>query len=256
MPIDVTPANPNDDAAVCGGNGDPRKPGDGVLNFNQDNNTVADGSVPFNDKEYIAAGPRPSGVSPQCFAPITKRVRTCASNAVGVDRVYVTWSLFNTFASIDTANVNIVLSYLTIGASRGRRRRSSAARRLCLSFPTPAQANRCNLNQFSVPTVHPTTGALYVGFENFNTPDENEYLVTRSLNGGQTFIAPASLPRSTMLTTQQPATARRATATDRTATSAVNAGVMCSPTRASGSTRAGTSSLTSAAASGPTTCTS
>jgi len=191
VPIDVTPANPNDDAAVCGGNGDPRKPGDGVLNFNQDNNTVADGSVPFNDKEYIAAGPRPSGVSPQCFAPITKRVRTCASNAVGVDRVYVTWSLFNTFASIDTANVNIVLSYSDDrGQSWSPPKVISGAAPFCLSFPTPAQANRCNLNQFSVPTVHPTTGALYVGFENFNTPDENQYLVTRSLNGGQTFIAP------------------------------------------------------------------
>ena len=41
-----------------------------------------------------------------------------------------------------------------------------------------------------MPTVHPTTGLLGVAFENFNTPDENQYLFVRSTNGGNTFQGP------------------------------------------------------------------
>jgi len=52
-----------DATAVCGGPGDPRQPGDGTVNFIQDNDAVLNGSVPGNDKEWISAGPRPSGVS-------------------------------------------------------------------------------------------------------------------------------------------------------------------------------------------------
>ena len=40
-------------------------------------------------------------------------------------------------------------------------------------------------NQFSVPTVSPETGHLYVAFENFNTPDENQWFVVRSSDGGR-----------------------------------------------------------------------
>jgi len=38
--------------------------------------------------------------------------------------------------------------------------------------------------------VNPTTGELWVAFENFNTPDENQYLVVRSTDGGATFQGP------------------------------------------------------------------
>jgi len=47
---------------ACGGPGDVRQPGDGTVNFVQDNDTVLNGSVPTNDKEWITAGPRPAGV--------------------------------------------------------------------------------------------------------------------------------------------------------------------------------------------------
>ena len=42
----------------------------------------------------------------------------------------------------------------------------------------------CDDNQFSVPTVSPKTGHLYVAFENFDTADENQWLVVRSTDGG------------------------------------------------------------------------
>src|SRR4051812_37575510 len=67
----VAIAGPNsqtpDQGAVCGGNGDPRYPGDGTVNFVQDNDQQANASVPFNDKEWGTAGPRPAGVTPVCF---------------------------------------------------------------------------------------------------------------------------------------------------------------------------------------------
>jgi hypothetical protein len=53
-----------------------------------------------------------------------------------------------------------------------------------------AVAGACDLNQYSVPTTNPTTGHLYVAFENFNTADENQYLLVRSRDGGQTFEGP------------------------------------------------------------------
>jgi hypothetical protein len=41
-----------------------------------------------------------------------------------------------------------------------------------------------------VPTVSPQTRVLYVAFENFNTPDEHQWVVVRSSDGGQTFQGP------------------------------------------------------------------
>jgi len=38
--------------------------------------------------------------------------------------------------------------------------------------------------------VNPHTGHLYVAFENFDTPDENQWLVVRSKDGGATFEGP------------------------------------------------------------------
>jgi hypothetical protein len=57
----------------------------------------------------------------------------------------------------------------------------------CLGLAAP---NACDNNQGSQPVVNPTTGYLYVSFENFNTPDENQYLLVRSRDGGQTFEGP------------------------------------------------------------------
>lgn len=179
--------NGTDAGAVCGGNGDPRVPGDGVVANNQDNDFVLNGSVPAHDKEYIAAGPRPAGVSPVCFAPISKTAIPagkpgCPNAIIGVDRLYVTWTIF--FQG--TSNINFSYSD-DRGHSWSPRRVISGSAPFCAFGRT---ANACDSNQFSTPTVSPANGALYVAFENFNTQNENQYLLVRSRNGGATFEGP------------------------------------------------------------------
>ena len=179
--IDTTPMDPADDASVCGGVGDPRQPGDGTVVFQQDPTPgVLNGDAPFHDKEYIAAGPRPEGVAPVCFGPITRTPRPCDPAVVGVDRIYVTWTMFAQAATI-------MLSY-----SDDQARSWSPPRVISGSAPFCAfgAGNACDFNQYSVPTVHPVTGLLGVAFENFNTPDENQYLFVRSRDGGNTFEGP------------------------------------------------------------------
>jgi hypothetical protein len=180
------PAGATDTAARCGGNGDVRRPGDGVVSYFADNDNSLNGSVPANDKNYMTTGPRPAGVTPTCFAPITKTPIAagspgCETSLIGVDRLYVTWTIF----SGNLATINF--SY-----SDDRAYSWSPARVISGSAPFCqfGVASNCDSNQFSVPTVNPTTGALWVAFENFNTPDENQYLVVRSTDGGQTFQGP------------------------------------------------------------------
>jgi hypothetical protein len=178
--IDTTPGDPTDDQGVCGGAGDPRQPGDGTVSFFQDNDTLLNGSVPFEDKEYIAAGPRPAGVPPVCFTAFTRTPRACDPAVVGVDRIYVTWTRFSTAATI-------MISY-----SDDQARSGSPPRVISGSAPFCAfgVGSSCDFNQFSTPTVHPVTGLLGVAFENFNTPDENQFLFVRSTDGGTTFQGP------------------------------------------------------------------
>jgi hypothetical protein len=180
------PAGATDTAARCGGNGDVRRPGDGVVSYFADNDNSLNGSVPANDKNYMTTGPRPAGVTPVCFAPISKTPIPagspgCETSLIGVDRLYVTWTIF----SGNLATINF--SY-----SDDRAYSWSPARVISGSAPFCqfGVANNCDSNQFSTPTVNPTTGALWVSFENFNTPDENQYLVVRSTDGGQTFQGP------------------------------------------------------------------
>lgn len=180
--IDTTPGDPTDDASVCGGVGDPRQPGDGTVSFNQDPTPgVLNFDAPFDDKEYIAAGPRPAGVEPVCFTPIRRQPTTCNPQTIGVDRIYVTWTRFT------LVDAQIVLSY-----SDDQGRSWSPFTPISGSAPFCAfgAGNACDFNQFSTPTVHPETGLLGVAFENFNTPDENQYLFVRSTDGGNTFQGP------------------------------------------------------------------
>jgi hypothetical protein len=180
--IDATPGNPSDDAAVCGGVGDPRQPGDGTVSFWQDNDALLNGSVPFDDKVYVAAGRRPEGVEPVCFTPIQKLPAACDPATIGVDRIYVT---FTRFTDVDA---QIMLSY-----SDDQARSWSPPKGISGSAPFcafGASPTACDNNQFSIPTVNPRTGLLGVAFENFNTPDENQYLFVRSTDGGATFEGP------------------------------------------------------------------
>ena len=162
---------------VCGGNGDPRQPGDGVVTWNPDNDGILNGSVPFDDKPYGTAGPRPAGVAPQCFTP-AHTPTPCPAGHVGPDRIYITWTRF--FASA----AQIMVSY-----SDDRARSWSLAKVINGSAPFCLGAS-CNSNQGSQPVVNPTDGHLYVVFENFNTPDENQYLLVRSSDGSATFAGP------------------------------------------------------------------
>jgi hypothetical protein len=180
------PGGNSDTNAFCGGNGDVRVPGDGVVKYNADNDNALNGSVPSNDKEYITSGPRPSGVSPTCFAPISKTPIAagqpgCPANMIGPDRLYVTWTVF--FQGL----AQIFFSY-------SDDRAYSWSRPTVINGSAPfcqfGVANNCDSNQYSVPTTNPTTGELWVAFENFNTPDENQYLVVRSTDGGATFQGP------------------------------------------------------------------
>lgn len=157
-----SPPNPTDDIARCGGPGDPRTPGDGTVSFQPDADLILNDSLPFEDKEYIGAGPRPVGVAPRCFAPETKTPISpgspgCPEEWIGPDRVYVTWTRFD----LDGTS-RIHLSY-----SDDRARSWWVPRAISGSAPFCVGRN-CDQNQFLVPTVSPERGVLYVAFENFN----------------------------------------------------------------------------------------
>ena len=164
---------------LCGGNGDPRQPGDGVVTFNPDDDGILNGSIPFDDKPYGTAGPRPDGVAAQCFTP-THTPTPCPAGHVGPDRVYITWTRFSDDAS------EIMMSF-----SDDRARSWSMARVINGSAPfCVGGARGCSDNQGSQPVVQPTNGHLYVTWENFDTPDENQYLLVSSVDGGATFAGP------------------------------------------------------------------
>jgi hypothetical protein len=174
-----------EDQAVCGGPGDPRQPGDGTVGYIPDNDRTLNGSVPAFDKEWITAGPRPAGVTPTCFTPISHTPRPCDPAVIGPDRLYVTYSLFAQAGS-SAGDAQILLSY-----SDDQARSWSPAKPIygtgsfCL---TPDSS--CKDSQGSQPTVNPTTGELWVGYLNGDTQDEDQFLVVHSTDGGQTFSPP------------------------------------------------------------------
>lgn len=165
--------------AVCGGTGDPRQPGDGTVGFIQDNDKTLNGSVPAFDKEWITAGMRPAGVQPTCFTALTHTPTACNPAVIGVDRLYVTYSLFSANGSAE-----IFLKYS-----------DDQARSWSSPKFVPGTGSfcfgRCSDSQGSQPTVNPTTGQLWVGFINGDTVDEDQYLVVTSKDGGNTFSPPS-----------------------------------------------------------------
>jgi hypothetical protein len=176
-----------EDDAVCGGAGDPRQPGDGTVGFIQDNNGTLNSSVPTFDKEWITAGPRPSGVSPTCYTPLSHTPRACDPAVVGPDRLYVTYSLFAA-SGTGAGNAQIFLSH-----SDDQARSWSPAKPIygAAAFCVGRPANACRDSQGSQPTVNPTTGQVWVGFLNGDTQDEDQYLVVTSTDGGDTFSPPS-----------------------------------------------------------------
>ena len=175
-----------DEHGACGGPGDVRQPGDGTVGFIQDNDLILNRSVPSFDKEWITAGPRPTGVQATCFTPFTHTPTACNPAVVGTDRLYVTYSLFARAGS-GAGSAQIFLSY-----SDDQARSWSLATPIygTGSFCLTA-GNSCKDSQGSQPTVNPTTGQLWVGFINGDTQDEDQYLVVTSKDGGQTFSPPS-----------------------------------------------------------------
>jgi hypothetical protein len=167
----------------CGGPGDPRQTGDGVVSFQRDNDFLLNFSVPFDDKEYIGAGPRPEGVPPQCYTPAHTPTACPPGTPISPDRVYVTWTKFTATAS------QIFESHSDDqGRSWSLGRPINGSADFCAFAAAGPRA--CDDNQFSTPTVSPQTGHVYVSFENFNTPDENQILLVRSRDGGETWEGP------------------------------------------------------------------
>jgi hypothetical protein len=167
---------------TCGGPGDPRTPGDGTVSFQQDPDRVANGSIPFDDKEYIAAGPRPAGVSPQCYTPQHTPMACPPDRPISPDRLYVTWTKFaGGDSTIQESHSD------DQGRSWSPQQTINGSASFC-TFAVPV--NACEDNQFSTPTVSVQNGHVHVAFENFNTPDENQYLHVRSTDGGQTWSPP------------------------------------------------------------------
>jgi hypothetical protein len=201
VPIPTTdPFTPATDPGRCGSIGDPRQPGDGVVTHFDDpdrslcpfESTVS--CPPFDDKEWLAAGPRPAGVGPVCYSPFTRDPRPCDPTVVGVDRLYVTWTRFITTGCDEEDEFEppcegrIWMSHSDDQArSWSPPKPISGTSSLCIGI---FGDTTCDDNQFSVPTVHPKTGLLGVAFENFNTVAENQYLFVRSKDGGATFEGP------------------------------------------------------------------
>jgi hypothetical protein len=181
-------------ATACGGAGDPRQPGDGVVSYQQDNDNLPNGSIAFDDKEYIAAGPRPAGVQPQCFTPAHTPTPCPAGTPISPDRLYVTWTRFETLFFTPPGAFFVISSKIQESHSDDQGRSWSPRQTINLSANFCAFAfeggNQCDDNQFSTPTVSPQNGHVYVSFENFNTPDENQMLLVRSKDGGATWEGP------------------------------------------------------------------
>ena len=147
--------------------------------------------MPAFDKEWITAGPRPAGVSPQCFTPLAHAPTTCNADQIGTDRLYVTYSLFSANGS-----AQIFLSYSDDQARSWSPPQYIAAPARSAP-PAAGPATAATTARAPQPTVNPTTGQLWVGFLNGDTTDEDQYLVVTSTDGGQTFTARSASTRST-----------------------------------------------------------
>jgi hypothetical protein len=132
-------------------------PGHGAI-AGQTSNTV------FQDKSFLATDPSSS-------------------------RVHVTWTSFQDRKNPFFSRSPIMTSRSDDGASWSPGMEISGFGPFC-SATISGQPDECDLDQDSYPTVAPN-GRVYVSFENFNTPAENQILVVSSADGGKTFSSPA-----------------------------------------------------------------
>lgn len=178
-------AAPPSEAAACGGAGDVRQPGDGTVAVC----TLGNACPVAYDKEWITAGPRINAttgdpIPPVCFTPLSHNATTCDPAVVGSDRLYVTYSSFTASTSAQ------ILEHYSDdqGRSWSPSHVVTGGASFCAAGGRPG--NGCDDNQGSQPTVNPTTGQLWVGYINGDTTDEDQYLVSTSKDGGNTFGPP------------------------------------------------------------------
>ncbi len=128
------------------------------------------GQLVFNDKEFIAAD--------------------TYGASLFVNRAYVTWTSFREFFAgpLGFFQSPINVSFSNDGFNWSAPRSISGSNPAC-SVAVFGAPNECDLNQDSYPTVAPN-GKVYVSFENFNTPAENQIMVVSSADGGNTWSAP------------------------------------------------------------------
>ena len=126
----------------------------------------------FQDKDYIA-------------------VDTSATSSHR-NRAYVTWSSFQSKFSSGRSpsffRVPIMVSFSDDGINWSPGKEISGFSAAC-SATISGLPNECDLNQDSYPAVAPG-GKVYVSFENFNTPAENQLMVVSSTDGGTTWGNP------------------------------------------------------------------
>src|SRR5205814_2160384 len=156
----------------------------------QTNNTAGN-FLPLLDKQFMAIDHNATACS---GSPTT--ATPGASCTPFQDRIYVTWTLF---APDGTAFI-----YEAYSADYGEHFSSphlvNQDSPLCPNDYGLGTGNKCNENQFSQPFVGPD-GVLYVIYSNFNntatlgtTPDNrNQILLSKSLDGGNTFSAPVKV---------------------------------------------------------------
>jgi hypothetical protein len=134
-------------------------------------NAGSNGQLVFNDKEFIAADANATG------SPFK-------------NRLYVTWTRYQ--QSKTSFRAPIVLSSSSDGGKTWSQSVELSGFSPACSVAFLGRPNECDLDQFSSPVVAPG-GKLYVGFENFNTPAQNQYMVVRSANGGASFSSPVKV---------------------------------------------------------------
>ncbi|MBI1790314.1 MAG: exo-alpha-sialidase [Acidobacteria bacterium] len=130
----------------------------------------------FQDKEFIA-------------------VDTGASSPFR-NRAYVTWTSFQEFLKGTSPFFRspIMVSVSDDGVSWSAGQEISGFHPACAVQFGGGPANECDEDQFSSPTVAPG-GRVYVGFENFNTPAENQYMAVSSTDGGATWGPPVRVDK-------------------------------------------------------------
>ncbi len=132
---------------------------------------LGQGPLVFQDKEFIAADQ--SSASPY------------------KNRVYLSWTSFQeNFSGIRTYSRSpIMLSYSDDGLTWSKPVEISGFNPACSVQWGGGAASQCDEDQFSYPTVAPD-GTVYVTFENFNTPNENQTMLVSSSDGGVTWTSP------------------------------------------------------------------